>query len=203
MTDRTRRILFVDDEPPVLSSLTRYFEHNGFETHGAPTGREGVQAFETVRPDVTVLDLHLPDLSGLDVLERIRRKKGMVIMLTGDHEIENAVEAMRRGAENFLTKPIDMSHLVVAVEKALEKVQLERENVQLRAQLSPTLRRRLFQAAAFAGLVVGSATLGSLIGRGPQERDRPAPPVRIQPADTTTPPVESPLLPGMDKSASF
>lgn len=203
MTDRKRRVLFVDDEPPVLSSLTRYFEHNGYETHGALTGREGIRAFETVRPDVTVLDLHLPDMSGLDVLERIRRQKGMVIMLTGDHEIENAVEAMRRGAENFLTKPIDMSHLTVAVEKALEKVQLERENVQLRAQLSPTLKRRLFQGAAFVGLVIGSATLGSFIGRGPSERDRPLPPIRIQPADTTTPPVESPLLPGIDKSASF
>jgi DNA-binding NtrC family response regulator len=199
MTDRKRRVLFVDDEPPVLSSLTRYFEQVGYETHGAPTGRDGIRMFESVRPDVTILDLHLPDLSGLEVLERMRRRNAMVIMLTGDHEIENAVEAMRRGAENFLTKPIDLSHLAVAVEKALEKVRLERENVRLRAQLSPSLKRRLFQAAAFAGLVVGSATLGSFIGRGPSERDRPAPPIRIEPADTTTPRVDAPLLPGIDK----
>ena len=74
----------------------------------------------------------------MDVLSELKKRKAMVIMLTGMGEVENAVEAMRLHAENFLAKPIEMAHLAMAVEKAAEKATLRRENVELRARLAPT-----------------------------------------------------------------
>ena len=124
-----RRILFIDDDPGILRALDTYFGARDYETFSALTGREGINTFHRVLPDVTVLDLHMPDISGLNVLEELRPKRPMVIMLTGDTEIESAVEAMRHGAENFLTKPIELPHLEAAVEKAAEKASLSRENI--------------------------------------------------------------------------
>jgi len=86
-----------------------------------------------VRPDVVLLDLHLPDSSGLVVLERLRREGAAVILLTGQGDIETAVKAMQLGAENFLTKPVDMTHLAAAIARVAEKVRLSRQNARLRA----------------------------------------------------------------------
>src|SRR5437879_3921736 len=87
-----------------------------------------MQAYERVRPDVVILDLHLPDAHGLDVLERLKGQGAAVILLTGNGDIETAVKAMQLGAENFLTKPVDMTHLAAAAARVAEKVRLRRQN---------------------------------------------------------------------------
>jgi DNA-binding NtrC family response regulator len=92
-----------------------------------------METFHRVRPDVVLLDLHLPDSSGLVVLERLRREGAAVILLTGQGDIETAVKAMQLGAENFLTKPVDMTHLSAAIARVAEKVRLSRQNARLRA----------------------------------------------------------------------
>lgn len=175
------RILFVDDDPGVLSALGNYFEKLGHEVYRAGTGPEGIRLWREVEPDVTVLDLYMPDMSGMEVLEVLRKQRAMVIMLTGYGDVETAVEAMRLGAENFLTKPIEMSHLVQAVEKAAEKAHLHRENVRLREQLTPSLRRRLIRVGALGVLIAGAIALGALIGGG--QRERPLAPIPV-PLDT-------------------
>ena len=171
------RVLFVDDEPAILKSLGDYFEKLGHEVYRADTGKGGIAMFERVKPDVTVLDLKLPDVSGLEVLENLRRHHATVLMLTGYGEIETAVEAMRLGAENFLTKPVDMGHLAATVEKAAEKNTLRRENVELRERLTPSLRRRLLRWSAVIVLLVASALVGKWIG-GEREA-RPAVPIPV------------------------
>jgi len=176
------RILFIDDEPAILKSLGDYFTKLGHEVHRAPSGKEGLAAFERVHPDVTVLDLKLPDMSGLEVLEVIRRKSGTVIMLTGYGEVETAVEAMRLGAENFLTKPVDLKHLAATVEKAAEKSALRTENVELRKRLAPNLKKTLMRWGVVVALLGASAIIGSMIGRSGQER--PARPIPV-PFDST------------------
>jgi DNA-binding NtrC family response regulator len=93
-----------------------------------------VEAFERLRPDVVILDLHLPDMSGLEVLERLRASGAAVILMTGQGDIETAVRAMQLGAENFLTKPVDMTHLAAATLRVAEKVRLSRQNALLRAR---------------------------------------------------------------------
>src|SRR5256714_7403074 len=93
-----------------------------------------MDAFDRVRPEVVILDLHLPDHGGLEVLERLRTEGAAVILLTGQGDIETAVRAMQLGAENFLTKPVDMSLLAAATARVSEKVRLSRQNALLRAR---------------------------------------------------------------------
>src|SRR3989442_1011174 len=89
--------------------------------------------FRRGRPDVVLLALQLPASGGLVVLERLRREGAAVILLTGQGDIETAVKAMQLGAENFLTKPVDMTHLSAAIARVAEKVRLSRQNARLRA----------------------------------------------------------------------
>jgi DNA-binding NtrC family response regulator len=174
MTETGRRILLVDDDPSVLRAIGNYFEKLGWQVARAATGEEGLRTFERHEPHVTVVDYAMPGLSGLDVLERLRRRHAIVIMLTGHGEVDTAVEAMRLGAENFLQKPIDMPHLQQAVEKAAEKATLRREVVILRRRV-PDLRKRLIQGLIVAALLVGAVLLGLMIGRGEERRELPIP----------------------------
>lgn len=194
----TRRILFIDDDELILSSLTRHFDRLEYQTFAAASGREGIKTFNRVRPDVTILDLEMPDISGLHVLEEIRSKRPMVIMLTGHGDIEKAVEAMRRGAENFLTKPIQMSHLAQAVEKAAEKAEIHRVNHQLRARLAPSYQRRAAQLVMFLLLATVAITTGVLIGGGSRPGVQAAPiPVPFDPQDTAIVREAAPFRPGV------
>jgi DNA-binding NtrC family response regulator len=191
------RVLFVDDDQSVVQALGNYFRQLGHEVHTAPDGKQGIAAFDRIRPDVTVLDLHMPGMTGMEVLEVLKQRGAMVIMLTGYGEIEHAVQAMKLGAENFLTKPVDMAHLVAAVEKAAEKGRLRRENVELRARLTPSMRRRLMRWGAFAALVAASVLLGRFIGGAGEER--PARPIPVPfGQDTTIRNPTGPLAPSLD-----
>src|SRR6266508_3026369 len=127
-------LLLVDDEAAILKSVGDYFERIGFEVWREARGEEGIETFKRVRPDVVILDLHLPDTSGLVVLEQLRRDGAAVILLTGQGDIETAVRAMQLGAEHFLTKPVDLNHLAAAATRVVEKVRLARENELLRAR---------------------------------------------------------------------
>ncbi|HEV8380916.1 MAG TPA: sigma-54 dependent transcriptional regulator [Gemmatimonadales bacterium] len=126
-------LLLVDDDAAVLSAIGDYFERIGYEVWREGTGEEAMETFHRVRPDVVLLDLHLPDASGLVVLERLRREGAAVVLLTGQGDIETAVKAMQLGAENFLTKPVDMTHLSAAIARVAEKTRLSRQNARLRA----------------------------------------------------------------------
>lgn len=169
-----RRVLIIDDDAAVLKGLADYFERLKYEVVRASTGKEGVAAFDAQEPDVTILDLRLPDMDGLQVLEALRRKRALVIMLTGYGDIPTAVQAMQLGAENFLTKPVDLPHLVATVERAIEKLELRRENTRLR-ELVPTTRRRIVQALIVLGLIAGSLGIGRAVGGLGNERPAPTP----------------------------
>ena len=182
------RILFIDDDADLLSLLCTYFAQLGYEVYSGEGGHAGMGKFEQVRPDVTVVDLKMPDLSGMEVLERLRRKRATVIMLTGQGEVADAVEAMHLGAENFLTKPIDIHHLAAAVEKAAEKATLRQENIELRARLSPNVKRRMRRATVLVLFAVASVGLGAAVGHTGEELRPHAPiPVPLQSAEAAMP----------------
>src|SRR3954471_23100641 len=126
-------LLLVDDDAAVLRAIGDYFERLGYEVWRDGTGEQSMETFLRVRPDVVLLDLHLPDANGLVVLERLRREGGAVILLTGQGDSETAVKAMQLGAENFLTKPVDMALLAAAIARVAEKTRLSRQNARLRA----------------------------------------------------------------------
>jgi len=127
-------VVFVEDDPHIRRVVTSLLQRSGLEVSAVGTGGEGVAAFEELRPDVVLLDLNLPDVSGFDVLERVVQGGGAAIMLTGHGDVETAVKAIQLGAENFLTKPVDTTHLAAALTRALEKVRLRREAERLRSQ---------------------------------------------------------------------
>jgi DNA-binding NtrC family response regulator len=157
----TDALLVIDDDADVLSAVGAYFERLGAEVHRALTGTMGVETFERTRPDVVILDLNLPDLPGLEVLEQLKGRGAAVILLTGNGDIESAVRAMQLGAENFLTKPVDMAHLAAATARVAEKARLARQNARLRARdlgevdlqslgISPAMRELERQMALLA-----------------------------------------------------
>ena len=117
-------ILLIDDEVPITTSLGTFFERSGHSVHRAHTGAEGVAIFKRTRPDVVLLDLRLGDMTGFEVLEKMGEYEPVVIIMTGHGDVEQAVRAMQLGAENFLTKPVELDHLAVITERALEKARL-------------------------------------------------------------------------------
>ena len=141
------RILVVDPEPDVTSALSRSFERTGHDVLRAGTGGEAVAIVEGDHPAVVLLAVALPDMSGLEVLERTRAQHPVVIMLAGEGEVALAVKAMQMGAETFLTKPIEPAHLEAVVDRALEKAQLR--------ELGRAAGTRL--ARSSSGMLLGSS----------------------------------------------
>src|SRR5260370_20211640 len=127
-------VLLIDDDADVLRVLGEYFDTLGYEVSRATTAEEWLEAFGRLRPDVVILDLHLTDLDGREVLERVRAQGGSVILLTGQGDIENAVREMQLGAEHFLTKPVDLNRLAAATARVGERIRLARQNALLRAR---------------------------------------------------------------------
>src|SRR5256884_5231433 len=127
-------VLLIDDDADVLRAVGDYFDRIGYEGGRAETASAGLEAYDRLRADVVILDLHLPDVGGLEVLERLRSQGGSVILLTGQGDIETAVRAMQLGAEHFLTKPVDLNHLAAATARVSEKIRLVRQNALLRAR---------------------------------------------------------------------
>jgi DNA-binding NtrC family response regulator/prophage maintenance system killer protein len=125
-----RSLLIVDHDPALVAVLRRFFLSHGWVVQEAAEGAEAAQLFTREHPDLVLLDLNLPALSGMRLLEvlRARDPEATVILLAGNGDIATAVEAMRLGAENFLTKPVELAHVEAAVERAYEKVDLRRRN---------------------------------------------------------------------------
>ena len=121
-------VLIIDDERAITSALGVFFERQGHTVMSAHTGEEGVEWVRRARPDLVLLDLRLPDMSGFDVLDRVRDLRPVVIMITGFGDVPEAVRAMQLGAESFLTKPVELAHLGAAAERAFEKARLRQMN---------------------------------------------------------------------------
>jgi DNA-binding NtrC family response regulator len=124
----TGSILLIDDDPEILGVLGRFFERAGWVVLRAADPSEAAALYESEQPDLVLLDVGLPGISGLQLLDVLlaRDADATVIMLTGNTDVATAVEAMRLGAENFLPKPVELRHLEAAVERAMEKVELRR-----------------------------------------------------------------------------
>ncbi|HEY2786257.1 MAG TPA: sigma-54 dependent transcriptional regulator [Fimbriiglobus sp.] len=116
------KLLIVDDEPNVLYSLQAGLESDELTVATAKTARLGLAAVGKERPDVVILDVRLPDLSGLELFERIKELDPHlpVIVATAFAETDTAIEAMKRGAYEYLLKPVDLHHLREVVAKAIE-----------------------------------------------------------------------------------
>jgi len=134
---RRKRILIVEDDRIILDSLCEFLRLEGFNTYGAETFRQAVERLGEDRYDLVITDVNLPDGDGLALLDVIRtdHPQTVVIVITGYGTIESAVTAIKRGAYEYLTKPIIDDDLRLAVERAVQQQNLISENEALRSQL--------------------------------------------------------------------
>src|SRR5215467_12398658 len=128
------RILVIDDEGAIRDSLRMTLEYEGYEFIGAATGHEGMALAERDAPDLVLLDVKMPGMDGLEVLDRLRTSYEAlpVIVVSGHGTISTAVEATKKGAFDFIEKPFASDRVLVSVRNALDSRQLRDENRSLK-----------------------------------------------------------------------
>ena len=120
-------ILIIEDEPTIGKNMATYLTRHGFEVRLAASAEDGLAEVDNFKPDIVVLDFNLPGMNGIEALGRLRQTAGQIktIMITGHGSVELAVEAMKAGAYDFLTKPVSLSQLKLLLEKALGQERME------------------------------------------------------------------------------
>jgi len=123
------KILIADDEPSNRRILAQELVHKGFAVDTARGGKEALAMIQSAPPDLVILDYMMPDMSGLDVLKELRAKGNdtPVVMITAYGSVERAVEVMKAGAYDFITRPFDPDHIELVLRKAIEREALKRE----------------------------------------------------------------------------
>jgi two-component system nitrogen regulation response regulator NtrX len=131
------RILVVDDEEGIRKILRQVLEYEGHEVQTAGGGGEALSTYAEMQPDLVFLDVKMARMDGLEVLDRLREKDpgAVVVMISGHGTIETAVEATRRGAWDFLEKPLDTDRLLVTIRNALQHRGLEQDYARLRGEV--------------------------------------------------------------------
>ena len=130
-------VLIVDDERSVRDNLAQYLSDE-YVTYTASTGLEAVQQIsENIDIEVILSDLKMPEMDGIELLEKVRESKKdiVTIFMTGFSTIESAVEAMRKGAYDYLTKPLDLNKLDITIKNAIETKKLRSENILLKERI--------------------------------------------------------------------
>ncbi len=142
------KILTIDDESYIRQSIRTFFEDYGFTVFEAENGRKGLEVFYEKRPDLVLLDLRMPEMDGLQVLEILRQKspETPLVVASGTGNITAVVEALHLGAWDYILKPIeDMSVLYHSVQKCLKESDLKKENRQYQEQLEELVRERTLE----------------------------------------------------------
>ena len=133
------KVLIVDDDQDIVTMLQDRLDAGGYRTLTATDGQRGIELIEQESPNLVLLDLYLPRLKGMDVLKRMAQNKQCedipVIVMTAAGTIPDAVEAMRHGAYDFLTKPLEKDHLLIVIQKALERDSLKRQVAALKSDV--------------------------------------------------------------------
>ena len=112
------RILIVDDEEDICEMLSDFLEECGYETFRATTGKEALSVVKAARPHLMLLNIRLPEMSGIDILRDVRAidQEIGVIMVTEYQDVSIAQEALKMGASDFITKPLDLNYLETSVQ---------------------------------------------------------------------------------------
>lgn len=136
--EKKAKVLIVEDEAPLRELLETELTRSGYQVQVAENGAEGLSRYSEECFSVVLLDVKLPGLNGVDVLEKMRELSNVpeIIMFNGHGDIETAVRCMKLGAYDYLTKPVKLDELELVINKAYEKNRLHRENINLRIEIS-------------------------------------------------------------------
>lgn len=121
------KVVIIDDEAPILDLMTKFCRSMGHEVHARQTAHEGLETLALIRPELLLVDLHIGDDNGLEIIKQCRKTSPQtaIIMVTGHSSIETAVEAMRLGAFDYLAKPFELDELSQTIHQALDQQQSE------------------------------------------------------------------------------
>jgi DNA-binding NtrC family response regulator len=135
-------VLVVDDEPLQREILKTILDDEGYETYAASSGEEALKIIKKFRPEVILTDLKMEGMDGIELIEAVPREpfEPSMIIMTAHGTISSAVEAMRKGAFDYLTKPLDKDSLILTVRRATERSELLKENLQLHKELYDRFR---------------------------------------------------------------
>jgi len=130
------KLLVIDDEEVILDGCTQIFSNEDVVVETAFDGTKGLVKVKEIKPDVVLVDLKMPGISGIEVLEKIKEIDNQIItiVLTGYATIDTAIDSMKRGAYDFITKPFTPDELRITVKKAMEKRKLSLETNKLRQE---------------------------------------------------------------------
>lgn len=129
-SDRTRRILVVDDEPRMIRFIRLNLEHDGFDVHDASDGQEALEQLRDVMPDLVLLDVMMPGIDGFETLEMIREISNVpVIMLTAKGDVDDRIKGLELGADDYITKPFSPAELSSRVRAVLRRTEMPGESV--------------------------------------------------------------------------
>ncbi len=139
---QNEKILIVDDDPIVLKSLGKMLEMNGYAVTCASDGRTALEIIERNGQDIILSDINMPEMNGFELLEMVKEKSptSAFIIITGYGTIEDAVNAMKMGAYDFVTKPINDEEILTQIRRFFQQKELEEENVALRKELKSRYR---------------------------------------------------------------
>jgi DNA-binding NtrC family response regulator len=137
MSEDKKRVLVVDDDQIIVESLVEFLQLEGYDAHGASNFAKAVSALERNSFNLVIADINMPDTDGFELLRVIRQRYPhiVVIIITGYGTIESAVEAIKMGAYDYLTKPIIDEEISLVIQRALQQQSLIQENRSLREQL--------------------------------------------------------------------
>ncbi len=154
------RILIVDDEPVVRNSLSEWFAGEGYDTRALASGKLALDTVEREGWDLALLDIKMPGMDGIELQRRLRDADPdlIVLMMTGYGTVETAVQALKNGAYDYLTKPVDPDELSHIVEKALEHRRTRQENIQLRDSIE-----EIFPSTSLIGKSAGMKRVMELV----------------------------------------
>ncbi len=135
--EKKGKVLIVDDAPDTLAILQKLLQFEGYEVILASTGEEGVMKAETEKPEVILMDINLPGIDGNEALRRIRKTNPLqsVVMLTAFATVDNAIQALKEGAADFVKKPFENEHLIHIVNQCLERYHTLREKEKLEEEV--------------------------------------------------------------------
>jgi DNA-binding NtrC family response regulator len=142
MNDEKPQLLIVDDELSVRDSLSRWFAEDGYVVDTASSGAEALKKMSERRWDVLLLDLKMPGMDGMELQQRLIQvdPSVLIVFITAHATVETAVEALKAGAFDYVTKPVDPDHLSHVVQNAIKQRRLQRQNERLQEQISEIAR---------------------------------------------------------------
>jgi len=150
------KILIIDDEKPIRSTLKEILEYEKFQVDVAADGLAGLEMVKKEKYDVVLCDIKMPQMDGMEVLDNIMKLEDepSVIMISGHGTIDVAVDALKKGAYDYIAKPLDLNRLLITIRNAMDRTQLVKETKVLKKKLSKAKTSEIIGESAAVAKVI-------------------------------------------------